>query len=231
MSAPYVVFLPGMLCDERLFAAQTASLTTPHHVADVTQADSIATIAEQVLAGAPDRFAAVGLSMGGIVALELWRQAPERLSLLLLIDTTPEPGPADQRPNKLEAIAAAAANGQRTEAGAVMRPVYLANARQQDDALLETMLDMAEALGPEAFTRQAQALRTREDSRDTLPTISIPTAVICGAEDRICTPDVHQLMATQIPDATLHVLPDCGHMASIECPDEVTAIMHALLAR
>ncbi|MEN7341850.1 MAG: alpha/beta hydrolase [Pseudomonadota bacterium] len=231
MSAASVVFLPGLLCDGRLFAKQTSPLERPWHIADLTKSKSIEGMARNVLSTAPERFAAVGLSMGGIVAFEMLRQAPGRISHLMLLDTTPFADPPDRQAMRLAQIAEASAGGLRELAAESLKPMYLSEAHREDKALLDEILDMAMGLGPRVFENQSLALRERPDSVATLKHISVPTAIVCGEEDQLCTPDTHKLMAQAIPGATLHILKDCGHMATMEQPDRVNAIMADLLER
>ncbi|MEL7298592.1 MAG: alpha/beta fold hydrolase, partial [Pseudomonadota bacterium] len=168
-------------------------------------------------------------SMGGIVAFEMWRQAPARISHLALLDTTPFADPPDRQAKRLSQIAKASAGGLRELAAESLKPMYLSEAHREDEALLDEILDMAMALGPDVFESQSLALRNRPDSVPTLRSISVPTAIICGAEDQLCTPDTHRLMADAIPGATLHILSDCGHMATMEQPAKVSAILADLL--
>ncbi|MEL7296415.1 MAG: alpha/beta fold hydrolase [Pseudomonadota bacterium] len=229
MNAEYVVFLPGLLCDHRLFSAQTIDLDVPHHVASLTGSDSIEGLARQVLAEAPARFAVVGLSMGGIIAFELWRTAAKRISHLLLLDTTPHADPPDRQATRLDQIAKAAAGGLRELAAESLKPVYLGAAQRENPVLLDCLLDMAVSLGPDVFESQSLALRNRPGSENTLGTITVPTHVVCGAEDVLCPPAVHQYMAQRIPGAALTVLDDCGHMATMEQPAPVNRILKQLL--
>ncbi len=230
MPAPAVVFLPGMMCDERLWSPQTASLPYPALHADTAHADNFADMAAQVLDAAPARFALVGLSMGGILAFELWRQAPERITHMALLDTNPHDESAERQSLRLEQIEIALSGGLRTLAIESMKPLYLAASHRDDEALLELLLDMALTLGPEVFRQQSLALRDRVDSVPTLATIDCPTLVLCGAEDKLCPVGYHELMAGQIPGARLRVVEDCGHIASLEQPEAVTRELAALLA-
>ena len=230
MPAPAVLYLPGMMCDDRLWTPQVAALPYPAVHADTTRADTIEDMAEQVLAAAPTEFALVGLSMGGILAFEIWRQAAGRVTHMALLDTNPHPDAPGRRSLRMEQIETALNGGLRELAIEAMKPLYLAESHRDDDALLETLLDMALALGPEVFESQSLALRDRVDSVPTLETINCPTAVMCGVEDRLCPVEYHSLMAARIPGARLTVIDDCGHIASLEQPAIVTHELEQLLA-
>ena len=156
-------------------------------------------MARKVLRDAPDSFAMVGLSMGGILAFEVWRQAPERVSHMALLDTNPHAESTDRQSMRLDQIAAASSGRLRELATESLKPIYLAEAHRENDSLLSTILDMVMDLGADVFRSQSMALRSRIDSVPTLRTITCPTLVMCGDEDRICPPVYHQLMASEIP--------------------------------
>ena len=228
--ATNVLFLPGMMCDERLFAPQLQALGITAQVADFARHESIADMATHALATAPPEFAVIGLSMGGIVAFEIWRQAPDRVTHLALLDTNAKPDTPEKRSTRLDQISQAIHGGLRELAIESLKPVYLAECNRDDDQLLGTILDMALDLGPDVFRRQSLALRDRCDSVPTLATITCPTAVICGVEDRLCPVEYHELIADEIDNATLTVLGDCGHLVTLEQPAAVTQELQRLLA-
>lgn len=228
MPAKNVLLLPGMMCDERLWNPQVQALDLPVFHADTTQADNIHDMASQVLRQAPPTFAMAGLSMGGILGFEIWRQAPERVTHLALIDTTPHPDTPTKRSTRLEQINIAIQGGLRELAVESLKPVYLAECNRDDEELLDVLLDMALKLGPQTFERQSLALKDRMDSTPTLATIDCPTAVICGEQDLLCPVAAHELMAKEIPDATLTVINDCGHISTLERPEAVTQSLHEL---
>ncbi len=219
------------MCDARLWAPQVAALAQPAVHADTTQADNFELMARQVLASAPPRFAVAGLSMGGIIAFEIWRQAPERVTHMALFDTNPHAEAPERKSMRFQQIEAVLAGGLRELAIESLKPMYLAESRRDDEALLGTVLDMVLDLGPVVFERQSIALRDRVDSVPTLRTIDCPVLVACGVEDKLCPPRFHELMAAEIPDATLCVIDDCGHLASLERPDIVNRELHTLFAR
>jgi pimeloyl-ACP methyl ester carboxylesterase len=230
-AAPPVVLLPGMMLDRRMYAGQLAALGREPIVGDLTGADSVAGLAEQVLAAAPPRFALVGLSMGGIVAFEIWRLARERISHLALLDTTPYPDKPQRRELRLEQIAKVESGRLQDVLIESMKPLYLARRNRGNRRLLRSIVDQALALGPDVFRRQSLALRDRPSSVDTVPTIDCPALVLCGREDELCPVEWHAAMATAMPDADLVVLAGCGHLSTMEEPGAVTAALKRLLRR
>ena len=231
MPAEKLLLLPGMMCDERLWSEQIAAISVPVQVADTTRADNFGDMAAQALAAAPPEFAMAGLSMGGILAFEIWRQAPERVTHLALLDTNPHPEAPNKVSTRLEQLAAAASGKLEKLVVESLKPLYLAEKNREDEKILTTILDMALELGPDVFERQSLAVMNRSDSVPTLATISCPTSVICGREDAICPVVFHELMAREIRDANLVVIDDCGHMSSMEQPEAVTEELLRLFAQ
>jgi pimeloyl-ACP methyl ester carboxylesterase len=230
---PPVLLLPGMMLDRRLYSSQKAALSAANQViiGDITRSDTIEGIARDVLRGAPPRFALVGLSMGGIVALEIWRLTPERVTHLALLDTTPYADQPGRREIRLEQIAAVERGNLRRLLVESMKPLYLATKHRGNARLLKRILAMALALGPEVFRRQSLALRNRSDRTETLRTIDCPALILCGREDSLCPVEFHCAMAEAIPRADLQVLAECGHLSAMEQPEAVTAALRRLLER
>lgn len=218
------------MCDRRLWQPQIDALDATAVVADTTQHENFRDMAACLLQTAPDSFALAGLSMGGILAFEVWRQAPERVTHLALIDTNPYADTEQKRQTRLEQIQVAMQGGLREMAIESLKPMYLAEVNRDNDEILNTVLDMALDLGPAVFKQQSVALRERRDSVATLETIDCPTAIICGKEDRLCPVDLHELMAERIAGATLTIIEDCGHLATLEQPEAVNAALAGLLA-
>jgi len=230
MAAKNILLLPGMMCDERQWQPQLASFEQTVFHADTTTADNFRDMAATTLANAPDRFAIAGLSMGGILAFEIWRQAPERVTHMALLDTNPHAEMPERQELRQKQIEAALAGGLRELAIESLKPLYLAAAHRDDEELLGTILDMALDLGPDVFRRQSLALRDREDSVSTLQTIDCPTLVMCGDEDTLCPVSYHELMAKKIPNARLRIIENCGHLSSLEQPNIVTKELKRLFA-
>lgn len=224
-----MLLLPGLMCDARQWAHQAETLPLEVIHADTTRDDNFGAMAARILRDAPDRFALAGLSMGGILAFEIWRQAPHRVTHMALLDTNPHAEASERQSLRLEQIREAANGRLRELAVESLKPLYLAEAHRDDEALLQTVLDMALALGPDVFRRQSLALMKRVDSVATLETIDCPTLVLCGDEDTLCPVAYHELMAERIPGATLEVVNQCGHLSSMEQPEAVTQALDTLL--
>lgn len=219
-----LVLLPGMMCDARLFGPQIAELSAEMAVmvAPVTQGERIEEIASGLLDQLPKRFALAGLSMGGIVAMELLRRAPDRITRIALMDTNPlAESPvvaANREPQIVKVRSGRLLEVMRDE----MKPNYLAPGPHRAD-VLELVMDMAEALGPEVFIRQSRALQRRRDQQAVLRKCRTPALVLCGAHDLLCPVKRHTFMAELIPFAELVVLEHSGHLPTLEQPAETTA--------
>lgn len=216
------------MCDERLWAPQQQSLGVPATVVDLSRHEEFVSMASAILADAPPTFGVAGLSMGGILAFELWRQAPQRVTHLALLDTNPHAEVPERQTLRLRQIDDVASGKLEEVTVNALKPMYLAEQNRQDRRLLDTILQMAVDLGPDVFRRQSLALKDRRDSVATLGTITCPTAVICGDEDSLCPVEYHELMADKIPGAELFVLPACGHLSSLEQPRRVNTILRQL---
>ena len=235
--------LPGLLNDERLWQRQTADLRSQHPVTSfaMTGHDTMQAMASAVLARAPaERFALAGLSMGGYVALEIMRQAPERVAALALLDTSARPDTPQQTGMRLATIAQAGANssanpGANPDAGfdAVMTgmlPRLVHPAHIDDAAIVDTLAAMARSIGLQGFAQQQHCVISRADSRSTLSRIRCPTLVLCGREDQLTPLALHEEMATGIAGAKLVVLETCGHLSPLEQPEPVTIALRDWLA-
>ena len=226
-----VYAMPGLLDDDHLWQHQAARLSQlhPFFTADLTEHDSIAALASAALARAPaERFALVGLSMGGYVALEIMRQAPERVMALALLDTNAR---ADTRPaiefrKSLMALA-------KTDFNAVvdsLTPRLVHPSHLADEAIVNVITEMAHSVGATAFAGQQTAIMGRMDSRPFLHAIRCPTLVLCGREDVLTPLELHEEMAAAIPNSKLVVIEQCGHMSALEQPQQVTDALKAWLS-
>ncbi|MCG7394193.1 alpha/beta hydrolase [Microvirga sp. ACRRW] len=226
--AETLVLVPGLACTARLYEAQIAALSGSRKivVADHTKDDSIPAMASRLLKDAPERFALAGLSMGGYVALEVMRQAPERVQRLALLDTTARPDTPEASQDRERLIALAQA-GRFEDILPRAWPRLVHPDRQSDKALQEVIYGMMRETGPEAYVRQQRAIMGRVDSRPLLSGIEIPTLILVGDGDVITPPDVAREMAEMIEWASLAVIPDSGHSSTLEQPERVT---HALKA-
>ncbi len=226
----HLVLLPGLLTDERLWARQREALAdlAATSVADLTRDDSLAGMAARVLAAAPPRFALAGLSMGGYVALEILRQAPERVERLALLDTTARPDTPEQSLRRRDAVAVAASGGfARIMPG--LLPLLLHPAHLDDPAIAGLARDMAAAVGPAAFARQQAAIMGRPDSRPFLAAIACPTLVVVGRQDGLTPVERAEEMVAAIAGARLTVIEQCGHLSAIEQPAAVSLALRGWL--
>ena len=220
-----LVLIPGFMCDGRLFGPQITRFGRERQVLSLMPAGkSIPAMAQNLLAAAPPRFALGGLSMGGIIAMEVYSQAPERIERLALMDTTPfadAPENFDIRTRQIADVKAGKLNQVMQEE---LKPAYLVDSPAKP-VLLDLCLEMARAAGPEVFEAQALALRDRASQEDTLRKVDVPTLILCGRQDRLCPVERHELMARLIPHATLEVIESAGHMPTLEQPDQTTAAL------
>ncbi len=172
----------------------------------------------------------IGLSMGGMVALDIWRQAPQRVTAMALFDTDPGADTPARRTAR-DAQLLAATHGQfRSVIKTQLKPAYFSPANDSKPALRRGVIEMALDQGIGAFAAQLTALATRQDSWAMLKNITIPTLVACGADDQICPPELHQRLAAAIPQSTFRLIDDAGHLVSLEQPDATTALLRAWLA-
>jgi len=215
-----LLLLPGMLGDARLFDDVVARLPAgvPSRVARIDLDDSVAEMAESVLAVAAPRFALAGHSLGGIVALEICRRAPERVSRLALLNSSARP-PSDAQ------LAAWAELGERTEAGefqALVAEQALVNlAPRGDEDLVARWTAMASKVGPDGFLRQLRAQASRPDARPSLLGIAVPTLVISGSDDHVCPLELQLEIAGRVPDSRHVIIDGAGHMTPLDHPAEV----------
>lgn len=224
-----IVLVPGLLCTLEVFSGQMAALRSqgPVTVASTLQGQTIAEIAAHVLEDAPQRFALVGFSMGGYIALEIMRQAPERVTRLALISTSARADTPQQTRLRRELLAAARGRDPKNWADEVL--TQFAQSRPEDPALHAFKVRMAEAVGVEGFERQMRAIMTRIDSRPSLAAIRVPTVVMVGDIDPFTPPGVGRELAAGIAGARLVVIPHCGHGAPMEQPQRVSAELVAWL--
>ena len=210
MSLP-VLFVPGLLCDADLWAAQLAAVSATHPVmvANVAGADTVVALAQAALAVAPQHFALAALSMGGYVALEIQRQAPQRVAGLALVDTSARPDSAEQA-RRRRGLIALARTGKFKGVTPRLLPMLLHPGRLDDPVLTGRVMAMAARIGRDAFLRQQTAILGRPDSRPDLPRIGCRAVVVCGRQDALTPLPVSQEMAGLIPGAELVVVEEIG---------------------
>jgi pimeloyl-ACP methyl ester carboxylesterase len=220
-----VVLVPGLNCSARLYGPQVNALwpLAPIMIANHRRDSEVATLAARTLSEAPPRFAIVGLSMGGYAALEMIRQAPDRIGKLALLDTmarqdTPETTAVH------EAEIAMARSGRFGELADLLIPRMSAD-HQSDEGLKTLVRQMAAETGAEAFVRQERVVMSRPDFGPLLPSIRCPTLVLVGEADARTPPELARELAAGIAGARLVVVPKCGHLSTIEQPETVNAAL------
>ena len=227
-----LLLLPGMMCDDRLFAPQVArfSLDRTVMIPPLTGQDSFTGLATEILADAPPKFALAGLSMGGIAAMEIMRLAPERVTRLALMDTNHLPDAPVKAAGRERQIEKVRAGGLSDIMQNEMKPNYVAEGPGKE-IILDLCMDMAEAHGPDVFVSQTRALQSRRDQSDTLKNITVPTLVLCGREDAFCPVKTHRRIHSLIPNSDLSIVEGAGHLPVLEQPEITNDILQAWLDR
>lgn len=233
MSADTLVLIPGLLNDSALWTyqiEQLSDLVDRVVVPDISRYDDIAPIAAQVLAETEGDLAVAGLSMGGYVAFEILRQAPERVERLALIDTSARQDSDEQR-RRRRGLIELAEKGRFKGVTPRLLPMLVHESRLRDATVTGPIFEMAARIGKDGFIRQQKAILSRPDSRDLLSGIRVPTLVMVGRQDRLTPPHLAEEMADGIADASLHMLEDCGHLPALERAEETAEAMREWLDR
>jgi len=229
--ADTLVLIPGLLNDAELWARQVPmldDLVDRIVIPDTTAHEDIRDTAAQVLAETEGELAVAGLSMGGYVALEILRQAPQRVDRLALIDTSARQDSADQRRRRTGLIELAD-KGRFKGVTPRLLPLLVHESRLEDETVTRPIFDMAGRIGKDGFIRQQKAILSRADSRDLLGDIGVPTLVMCGREDQLTPLELSEEMAAAIPGADLRVIDACGHLPALERAEECGDAMRGWL--
>jgi pimeloyl-ACP methyl ester carboxylesterase len=234
---PTLVLIPGLACDAAVWrhAAAALQVGATVRIADHGTLDSLDAMAQRILDQTPGKFAVAGHSMGGRVALEIFRRAPARVSGIALLDTGVTPLAAGEAGTKETAGRHELLEVARTRGMAAMAARWVQNMvwqpRLDDRPLVEGIVDMLARSSVDVFAAQIRALLARPDASDLLDSIRCPTLVLCGNEDAWAPAERHRAMAARIAPATLTLVPDCGHMCTMERPVAVTAALVAWRTR
>jgi len=214
------------MCSARLFAPQIASLWPlgPIGVADHRHDEEIERVAARILGHAPPRFALAGLSLGGYIAFAMSRLAPERIEKLALLNTSARPDTPEQTAARYALISMAEA-GRLDEVTDALAKRFLHRERQNDPVLRLLLRDMTADTGPEAFVRQERQIISRPDSRPLLADIHCPTLVLTGEDDALTPPELSKEIAAGIAGSRLVIVPDCGHLSTVDRPEAVNAAL------
>ncbi len=221
-----LVLLPGMMCDARLFAPQIAAFSGERDIClpTIHASDSVADLATSVLTSAPPRFALCGLSMGGIVAMEILKLAPERVERIALLDTNPLAETDETKTKRLPQMVAVQEGRLEEIMREEMKPNYLADGPRRQE-VMDLCMNMALGLGPHAFLRQSRALMDRPDQTLTLRNIDIPSLIMCGRSDTLCPVLRHEMMAAMITDSHLTIIENAGHLPTLEQPESTNSAL------
>lgn len=228
-SATPLLLLPGLICDARIWAPQMEALRASREVISVDDgygnADSLGAMAERVLETAPARFALVGHSMGGRIAMEIIRRAPERVERLALISTGMHlPRSAKEAEGRFALLALGVEQGMEALVDSWLPPMVW-EPNRLIPGLMDRMIAMCLDMGLDTFERQMRALLARPEVESLLATVRCPTLVATGAHDEWAPIAQHEAIAAAIPGARLAIFPEAGHMVPLERPDAVTAAL------
>ena len=229
-----IVFIPGLILTKNLFLAQEEvlksrpNLTITH--ANILGHASITDMAEEILDTQDGNFIPIGLSMGGYVAAELARLAPDRLDGMALLSTGPHADDERQKRIRRELVRMSAM-GKFKGVTPRLLPRFLSPAALKNETLSSAVMAMGEVVGQHNFALQQQAIMNRHDQMDTLAQFQKPSLVLCGDLDGLTPPELAYQMADVLTDVELVILPNVGHLSAMEAPDEVTAALLRLLGR
>jgi len=221
-----LVLIPSMMCDARVFYAQLASLSAdiPITFAPITGGERMEELASQILTWLPAKFALAGMGMGGMVAMEILRRAPERVTRVAFIATNAQSDTLEiaalREPNIIAAKPGRLDDAMQSE----VNSAWLSPGPYRMD-VVSLLSEMAQALGPDVYVRQSRAMQRRKDQQNIMRRIKQPALVMCGDHDGQNTQRRHEFMAELIPYAKLEVIPNAGHVPTLENPDAVTAAL------
>lgn len=230
MSEP-VVLIPGFMADARSFMPQLVALGTARPVILVTtaQADTVEQLATAALPALPPRFSLVGHGLGGNVAIEILRKAPQAVSRIALISTDPLPEPAEQRARQ-EALVVAARTGRLADCIAQLVPATALHDAPWREEVMALVQDMAATLGTEQFLRQLRMMQRRPDQQKTLRKANVPTLILAGAADTIVPRRRAEFLAGMMPQGCLEIIAEAGHLPQLEQPEAVTSALQIFLS-
>ena len=224
-----VVMVPGMGSDRAVWqpVVELLSSDIECHVGDTLSDGSIAGMAARILKTAPSKFALAGVSMGGMVALEIMRAAPDRVIRLFLCDTNAGPDTTEHTKNREKTNAAMLATDDLSKLAAPYID-YMVHPKA-DSRVRDALMQMTLRVGAAAYVRQNKAVMARSDLRSILPTIAVPTTIVVGADDLMTPPAFSEAIRDAVPGAAMHVIPECGHLPPIEKPDVVARLIREWL--
>jgi len=227
-----LVFVPPMLCNAQIFGPQINTLSTdmPVMFAPTTQGERMEEIASQILSWVPSKFALCGMGMGGAVALEIMRRAPDRVTRIALISTSPHADTPEIASAREPLIVAARSGRFEDVIAKEMNPAWLSDGPDRM-AIAQFVGDMARHQGAEAYVKQARAMQRRRDQQPTLRQIKQPALIMCGCDDTLMPTARHEFMAGLIPSARLEIINWAGHLPTLENPDAVNTHLRDWMAQ
>ena len=225
-----LVFVPGLLCTDALFQPQIDALSASHsiQIAQTTDCETIDQMVEYMLDSVSGEIIVIGLSMGGYVAQEAARIAPDRISAIALLSTSAQPDDEARKRQRHELIKLSEI-GRFKGVTPRLLPRFLSAEALEDEAMCQTVMDMAAEIGQKHFTSQQYAIMARRDQRPYLPSFHKPSLVLCGMADELTPPQLSEEMAGLLPRAELVLLDKIGHLSSLEAPEEVTQAIIRLI--
>ncbi len=231
MPSETLVMIPPLMCDARVFSHQIQALGSEHAVmfAPVTRGERMEEVASQILTWAPQKFALMGMGLGGMVAMELMRRAAERITRIALIDTSAQADTPETAAARETQIIAARSGRMDDVLQHEMNSTWLAPGTDKA-AVINLLREMGQDLGPDIYVRQARALQRRKDQQATLRQIRQPAVVICGRFNGQFPLKRQEFMAEMIPHGTLEVIEQGGYLSSLEAPEVVTDALRRWMA-
>ena len=229
---PTLVFIPGLLCTSALFETQIVILEKAHKimVADTTGLDSIAAMAERILAQTNGPLILFGLSMGGYIAMETARIGHHRVRGLGLFSTGARADSEDRRKMRDELVRLSAM-GKFKGVTPRLLPKFLSPQALQNEQLTQSVTQMAETIGQHNFVLQQKAISGRIDQRPHLLSYTAPSCVVCGVNDELTPPELSFEMAELLSNCELRLLEKTGHLSTMEAPDLCLEAMQNLIER
>jgi len=224
---PNLIMIPGTLCDNQLFKHQVSGLRNTFlcHVVSNSSSSNLQDLVKNMLHDIKGTFAIMGLSYGGIIAFEILRQAPERISHLILLNTNYKKPSETTLINLQRFIGMACLGDFEKVTTHILTDAMLHPNQAKQKELRATVLQMARNVGVDGFFNQVKAQLGRPDSTEDLKNIKCPTLIITGREDKICPLQLHEDMANNIPNAILKIIENCGHLSTLEQPEQVNTII------
>ena len=221
-----LVFIPGMMCDSRLFQLQINEFSKQYMVCvtPASSSDTIENISFEILRYLPPKFTLIGLSMGGILAMEIIKKVPERVMKIVLMDTNYKSETVEIKSRRLPQIKLVNEGLLEDIMCQQIQNNYLRKDKKNQE-IFDLCLGMATDLGKEVFINQSKALATRKDYKSTLKNIKVPSLIICGEYDRLCPIKVHMEMESLIENSTLEIIPNAAHLPTLEQPAYLNKIL------